>query len=259
MAWAAERPANEPLPIFEIPFNFHFSVKCGWTFIEEWALGRLGFVFGMSFRVGYRYWARGSGPWAVRIAKKVSPCYLYESTLLILSGILEHLRTFERKFGHLRIFFWFFTWFKVEIRTSARTWGPFLLFTWFRVEIRTSAVVTTLFILLYDQCGPRLQNFLQCGLRPFVRKVCPPLNYAIPTKLLCITCWKMDLEYLISLKNENLNPEKKSKQLWLLALLAFCPSFRSACFSTSKVLVRIKSTHNWNQSNIKGVKWRSPS
>ena len=29
MAWAAERPANEPLPIFEIPFDFHFSVKCG--------------------------------------------------------------------------------------------------------------------------------------------------------------------------------------------------------------------------------------
>ena len=46
MAWAAKRPANESLPIFEIPFNFHFSVKCGWTFIEEWALGRLGLFLG---------------------------------------------------------------------------------------------------------------------------------------------------------------------------------------------------------------------
>ena len=36
---------------------------------KKWALGGLGFIFGVSFRVGYRYWARGSGPWAVRVAK----------------------------------------------------------------------------------------------------------------------------------------------------------------------------------------------
>ena len=29
--------------------------------------------------------------------KKVSPCHLYDSTLLILSEMLGHLRTFERK------------------------------------------------------------------------------------------------------------------------------------------------------------------
>ena len=34
--------------------------------------------------------------------KKVSPGHLYDSTLLILSGILGHLRKFERKLGHLR-------------------------------------------------------------------------------------------------------------------------------------------------------------
>ena len=34
------------------------------------ALGGLGFVLGMSLRVGYCYWARGSGSWAVHVAKK---------------------------------------------------------------------------------------------------------------------------------------------------------------------------------------------
>ena len=34
------------------------------------ALGVLGFIFGMSCRVGYGYWPRGSGPWAVRASKK---------------------------------------------------------------------------------------------------------------------------------------------------------------------------------------------
>ena len=33
--------------------------------------------------------------------KKVSPCHLHDSTLLILSGMLGHLRTLERKLGHL--------------------------------------------------------------------------------------------------------------------------------------------------------------
>ena len=33
-------------------------------------MGGPGFVFGMSFLVGYRHWARGSGLWAVRVAKK---------------------------------------------------------------------------------------------------------------------------------------------------------------------------------------------
>ena len=31
-------------------------------------MGGPGFVFGMSFRFGYRYWARGCGPWPVRRA-----------------------------------------------------------------------------------------------------------------------------------------------------------------------------------------------
>ena len=30
----------------------------------------MGFIFGTSCRVGYGYWARGSGPWAVRASKK---------------------------------------------------------------------------------------------------------------------------------------------------------------------------------------------
>ena len=34
--------------------------------------------------------------------KSFSPCHLYDSTLLIMSGILGHLQTFERKLGHLR-------------------------------------------------------------------------------------------------------------------------------------------------------------
>ena len=34
--------------------------------------------------------------------KKVSPCHLYDSTLLILSEILGYLLSFEGKLGHLR-------------------------------------------------------------------------------------------------------------------------------------------------------------
>ena len=33
-------------------------------------MGGLGFIFGTSCRVGYGYWARGSGPWVVRASKK---------------------------------------------------------------------------------------------------------------------------------------------------------------------------------------------
>ena len=51
--------------------------------IKEWALGGLGFIVGMSFRVGYRYWARGSGPWAV----SQIPCYRSNSCCLRLSII----------------------------------------------------------------------------------------------------------------------------------------------------------------------------
>ena len=47
--------------------------------------------------LGKRFLALG-GPGG----KKFSPCHLYDSTLLILSEILEHLRTFERKLGNLR-------------------------------------------------------------------------------------------------------------------------------------------------------------
>ena len=42
------------------------------------------------------------------VCKKVSPCHLYDSTLLILSGILGHLRTFLRKLEHLRTLRLFF-------------------------------------------------------------------------------------------------------------------------------------------------------
>ena len=47
--------------------------------------------------LGKRFRAMG-GPGC----KKVSPCRLYNSSLLILSGILGHLRTFEKKLGYLR-------------------------------------------------------------------------------------------------------------------------------------------------------------
>ena len=47
--------------------------------------------------LGKRFRAMG-GPGC----KKVSPCHLYDSTLLILSRILEYLRTFERKLRDLR-------------------------------------------------------------------------------------------------------------------------------------------------------------
>ena len=50
----------------------------------------------MKFRVGYRYWEKGSGPWVVRVAKKSARAIPTLGHLLILSGILEHLRKFEK-------------------------------------------------------------------------------------------------------------------------------------------------------------------
>ena len=95
MAPAAKRPANEPLTGLFISLltaqfyllfligpltsryqflkslsTFIFLLNSGWRFIKEWALGGPGFIFGMSFLVGYRYWERGSRPWAVRFTKK---------------------------------------------------------------------------------------------------------------------------------------------------------------------------------------------
>ena len=53
-------------------FIFMLNVVRHSSFIKEWALGGPGFIFGKSCRVGYRYWAKGSRPWAVRVAKKKS-------------------------------------------------------------------------------------------------------------------------------------------------------------------------------------------
>ena len=50
---------------------------------RQWALSGLGYVFGMSFRVGYRYWARSSGLWAVRVTKK-SARAISITTLIVL-------------------------------------------------------------------------------------------------------------------------------------------------------------------------------
>ena len=66
------------------------------------SLGRAGLYFWDEFTdrsplLGKRFRAMG-GPGC----KKVSPCHLYDSTLRILSGILGHLRTSERKLGHLQ-------------------------------------------------------------------------------------------------------------------------------------------------------------
>ena len=58
-------------------FIFMLNVVRHSSFIKEWALGGLGFIFGKSCQVGYRYWAKGSRPLAVRVAKKVSPCHLW--------------------------------------------------------------------------------------------------------------------------------------------------------------------------------------
>ena len=65
-------------------------------------LGRAEFYFWEEFPgrlplLGKRFRAMG-GPGG----KKFSLCHLYDSTLLISSGISGHLRTFERKLGHLR-------------------------------------------------------------------------------------------------------------------------------------------------------------
>ena len=65
-------------------------------------LGQAGLCFWDEFPgrlplLGKRFRAMG-GPGC----KKVSPCHLYDSTLLILIGILGHLRTFKKKLGHLR-------------------------------------------------------------------------------------------------------------------------------------------------------------
>ena len=103
-----KRPANKPLPIFEIPFNFHFSVKCGLNVHRKMGLGQVGICFYDEFTgqlplLGKRFRAMG-GPGC----EKVNPCHLYDFTLLILSGILGRLRTFERKLGHLRTWAPFF-------------------------------------------------------------------------------------------------------------------------------------------------------
>ena len=67
MAWAA----NEPILIFEIVSTFIFlsNVVKG-SYGNRMGFGWVRLYFGVSCRVGHRYWARGSGPWAVRVAKK---------------------------------------------------------------------------------------------------------------------------------------------------------------------------------------------
>ena len=71
---------------------------------KRMGLGRAEFYFWDEFPgrlplLGKGFWAMG-GP----AGKKFSQCHLYNSTLLILSGILGHLRTFEKKLGYLRTF-----------------------------------------------------------------------------------------------------------------------------------------------------------
>ena len=126
MAWAAKRPANKPLtglfsgpltaqfyPLFliEPPTSRYQFLKSFSTVIfllnvvnvhKRMGLVRAEFHFWDEFPdriplLGKRFRAMG-GPGG----KKFSPCHLYDSTLLILSGILGHLRTSERNLEHLR-------------------------------------------------------------------------------------------------------------------------------------------------------------
>ena len=71
--------ANKPLPLFEIPFNFYFYVKCGYTFIvhKRMGLGRTWLYFwkelpGRLPLLGKRFQAMG-GPGC----KKIRPCHLW--------------------------------------------------------------------------------------------------------------------------------------------------------------------------------------
>ena len=81
MAWAGKRPANEPLPIFEIPFNFHFSVKCGLNVHKRMGLGRAGLCFWDEFPgrlplLGKRFRAMG-GSDSKKVSRAISttpPC-----------------------------------------------------------------------------------------------------------------------------------------------------------------------------------------
>ena len=81
--------------------------------------------------LGKRFRAMGGLGW-----KKVSPCHLYDSTLLILSGLLGHLRTFERKLGHLRTWRPFFcSSLDLEWKLGhLQSWRPFL----FALQIRAA-------------------------------------------------------------------------------------------------------------------------
>ena len=176
--------------------------------------------------------------------KKFSPCHFYDSTLLILSGILGHMRTFERKLGHLRTWRPFFCslldleWKLKHLRGReglfcflpdlewklghVRSWRPFLFYS-------------------TNQCGPRLQNFLQCG--PSCEKFAHPWTMRFQPSFCALHVEK----WFYSAFTWEWKPEswkKKSKQLWLFALLAFCPSLRAAWVCTLKVLVRIKFTLN---------------
>ena len=125
MAWAAKRPANKPLTgLFSGPLTTQFYLlfliepqtsryqflKFFSTFIfllwlnvhKRMGLGQTEFYFWDEFPgrlplLGKRFRVM-SDPGG----KKFSPCHLYDSTLLILSGILGHLRMCERNLGHLR-------------------------------------------------------------------------------------------------------------------------------------------------------------
>ena len=80
-------------------FIFMLNVVRHSSFMKEWALGGPGFIFGKSCRVGYRYWAKGSRPWAVRVAKKISPCHLWcrhDHEAKLFFGTLGQLSRLEK-------------------------------------------------------------------------------------------------------------------------------------------------------------------
>ena len=49
---------------------FYVWVEIGKRFVKRTGFGPAGLYFVMSCRVGYGYWARVFGPWAVRVAQK---------------------------------------------------------------------------------------------------------------------------------------------------------------------------------------------
>ena len=123
-------------------------------------------------------------------------------------------------------------------------------FFWFLpdLEWKLGHPQSTLFILLYQSVRPSASKFF--AMRPFVRKVCPPLNYANPIKLLCITCWKMDLQYLVSLENDNLNREKNQNSCdyylcWLPVHLFALREFALQKYycSSHQIYPQLKSKH----------------